>query len=150
MRSSAPRLYKKASSLILASKWKPRAAEVETEAAVGQRIASAGRHPERFTTQIVLSDGSSFHVRSTAPREQVKITKDTRSHPLWNPQVGQLIDDEGGYLASFQKKFHGFEDLSFSFADTGKKRKSNKTNDGGSKPKAATQEKPVAAAKSKK
>ncbi|KAJ2515138.1 hypothetical protein GGI11_001569 [Coemansia sp. RSA 2049] len=141
MRSSAPRLYKKAASLVLASKWKPRAAE----AAVGQRIASAGRrHPERFSTQIVLSDGSSFRVRSTAPREQVKITKDTRSHPLWNPQVGQLIDDEGGYLASFQKKFQGFEDLSFSFADAGKRRKS------GSRPnKPATQEKPAAAAKAK-
>ncbi|KAI8320555.1 hypothetical protein GQ54DRAFT_249336, partial [Martensiomyces pterosporus] len=85
----------------LAKAWKPRPLE-----SVQPQVAF-GRHPELFTTQIILSDGSSFRVRSTAPRDQVKITKDTRSHPLWNPQTGLQIEDEGGYLSSFQKKFQG-------------------------------------------
>ncbi|KAJ2464507.1 hypothetical protein GGI03_003182, partial [Coemansia sp. RSA 2337] len=49
---------------------------------------------------------------------QVKITKDTRSHPLWNPHTGLKISDEGGYLSSFQKKFQGFDgsdDLAFAY-----------------------------------
>ncbi|KAI9475301.1 hypothetical protein BX667DRAFT_457122, partial [Coemansia mojavensis] len=65
--------------------------------------------PERFVTQIVLSDGSSFRVKSTAPRQQVKISKDTRTHPLWNPQADRQLDDEGGYLSSFQKKYQNFD-----------------------------------------
>ncbi|KAJ2134860.1 hypothetical protein IW136_004494 [Coemansia sp. RSA 678] len=87
---------------LLARAWKPRAAPTQ------QTINVRGRHPERFESQIVLSDGSSFRVRSTAPRAQVKISKDTRTHALWNPQAMVQIDDEGGYLSSFQKKFHGY------------------------------------------
>ncbi|PIA14599.1 hypothetical protein COEREDRAFT_82629 [Coemansia reversa NRRL 1564] len=92
----------KAQKSLLAREWKPRAAEVKL-----QTINTGARHPELFTSQIILSDGSSFRVRSTAPRAQVKITKDTRSHMLWNPQAKRKIDDEGGYLSSFQKKFEG-------------------------------------------
>ncbi|KAJ2726644.1 hypothetical protein GGI07_000367 [Coemansia sp. Benny D115] len=103
----------------LARAWKPRAVDSD------KPVLSVGaRHPERFTSQIILSDGSSFRVRSTAPRDQVKITKDTRSHPLWNPQTGQRIEDEGGYLSSFQKKFQGYQGSSqFSFADDAEKAK---------------------------
>ncbi|KAJ1782321.1 hypothetical protein LPJ59_006838, partial [Coemansia sp. RSA 2399] len=100
---------------ILARDWKPRAL------ASSKPVASTTRHPERFLTQIVLSDGSSFRVRCTAPREQVKITKDTRSHPLWNPQTDQKVDDEGGYVATFQKKFQGFGDFSYSKNNTASK-----------------------------
>ncbi|KAJ1852356.1 hypothetical protein GGH12_005387 [Coemansia sp. RSA 1822] len=88
---------------LLARAWKPRAAPTQQTIDI-QR----GRHPERFESQIVLSDGSSFRVRSTAPRAQVKISKDTRTHALWNPQAMVQIDDEGGYLSSFQKKFEGY------------------------------------------
>ncbi|KAJ2708947.1 hypothetical protein H4R19_004495 [Coemansia spiralis] len=100
----------------LARAWKPRAAEDLGAAAA---IRTGERHPERFMSQIVLSDGSSFRVRSTAPREQVKITKDTRSHVLWNPQADRKFDDEGGYLSSFQKRFGGMDTngFDFSFAD---------------------------------
>ncbi|KAJ1962008.1 hypothetical protein GGI12_002918 [Dipsacomyces acuminosporus] len=102
----------KSTKSILAKEWKPRSID-----SLKPKITYA-RHPELFTTQIILSDGSSFKVRSTAPRDQVKITKDTRSHPLWNPQLGLLIEDEGGYLSSFQKKFQGFDGSSdISFAD---------------------------------
>ncbi|KAJ1950940.1 hypothetical protein FBU59_000439 [Linderina macrospora] len=96
----------------LARAWKPRPANWE------QQPLKFVRHPEQFTTQVVLSDGSSFTVRSSAPRDQVKITKDTRSHPLWNPQAELQIEDEGGYLSSFQKKFQGFDgSTDISFAD---------------------------------
>ncbi|KAJ1901863.1 hypothetical protein LPJ66_000474 [Kickxella alabastrina] len=109
----------KSTKSVLARAWKPRA--VDSDKAV---LTFGKRHPELFTSQIILSDGSSFRVRSTAPREQVKINKDTRSHPLWNPQSGQQIEDEGGYLSSFQKKFQGFEGSSnFTFADDAEKAK---------------------------
>ncbi|KAJ1857819.1 hypothetical protein LPJ73_001987 [Coemansia sp. RSA 2703] len=113
-----PLSFKTAKSL-LAREWKPRALNSDRPT-----INFGPRHPEQFTMQLVLSDGSSFRVRSTAPREQVKITKDTRSHPLWNPHAGQKIEDEGGYLSSFQKKFQGFDgSSSFSFADDAEKAK---------------------------
>ncbi|KAJ2317473.1 hypothetical protein IWW51_002883 [Coemansia sp. RSA 2702] len=95
----------------LARAWKPRAPTAELA------IPQAPRHPERFTSQIILSDGSSFRVRSTAPRAQVKITKDTRSHPLWNPQNDNMIDQESAHLTSFQKKFQGFDSFDISFSD---------------------------------
>ncbi|KAJ2553016.1 hypothetical protein EV175_003094 [Coemansia sp. RSA 1933] len=107
MRPTA-RVLKVSTKSILARAWKPRA--VPTYPAP---VVSGAQHPERFLTQIVLSDGASFRIRSTAPRDQVKITKDTRSHPLWNPQMDHQIDDEGGHLASFQKKYHGFGDFAF-------------------------------------
>ncbi|KAJ2488936.1 hypothetical protein IWW37_004418 [Coemansia sp. RSA 2050] len=110
MRPSLPRL--KTTKSLLAKAWRPRPVESNVPTIV------KGRHPELFTSQIILSDGSSFHVKSTAPREQVKITKDTRSHPLWNPHTGLKISDEGGYLSSFQKKFQGFDssdDLAFAY-----------------------------------
>ncbi|KAJ1724063.1 hypothetical protein LPJ53_001637 [Coemansia erecta] len=114
MRPTHPSL--KAAKSLLAREWKPRPATTQA------RVNFGARHPEQFTTQLVLSDGSSFRVRSTAPREQVKITKDTRSHPLWNPHVGQKIEDEGGYLSSFQKKFQGFDgSAGFAFADDAEK-----------------------------
>ncbi|KAJ2338522.1 hypothetical protein IWW50_000109 [Coemansia erecta] len=95
-------LVRKTTKSLLAREWKPRATPST------DTIPTSARHPERFVSQIILSDGSSFRVRSTAPRMQVKITKDTRSHALWNPQSERRIDDEGGYLSSFQKKFGGF------------------------------------------
>ncbi|KAJ2798280.1 hypothetical protein H4R21_003993 [Coemansia helicoidea] len=98
----------------LARAWKPRAAE--SAVAGAGAISTGARHPERFLSQIVLSDGSSFRVRSTAPREQVKITKDTRSHVLWNPQADRKFDDEGGYLSSFQKRFGGMDTTAFDFS----------------------------------
>ncbi|KAJ1796340.1 hypothetical protein LPJ56_007152, partial [Coemansia sp. RSA 2599] len=88
-------LVLKTTKSVLARAWKPRAEETGLSS-----VSFGARHPELFTTQIVLSDGSSFRVRTTAPRTQVKITKDTRSHVLWNPQTGQQIEDEGGYLSS--------------------------------------------------
>ncbi|KAJ1645355.1 hypothetical protein J3B02_002737 [Coemansia erecta] len=104
----------KSTKSVLARAWKPRAETSGSPASIN----FGPRHPELFTSQIVLSDGSSFTVRSVAPRTQVKITKDTRSHVLWNPQTGQQIEDEGGYLSSFQKKFQGFSGSSqISFAD---------------------------------
>ncbi|KAJ2466649.1 hypothetical protein GGI02_004306 [Coemansia sp. RSA 2322] len=112
MRPSASLL--KTPKSLLAKAWKPRAAE-----STKPTISVGGRHPELFTSQIILSDGSSFRVKSTAPRGQVKITKDTRSHPLWNPHADRKIDDEGGYLSVFQKKFQGFDSTTttFAFAD---------------------------------
>ncbi|KAJ1883257.1 hypothetical protein H4R99_000578 [Coemansia sp. RSA 1722] len=111
----------KATKSVLARAWKPRKENSSVNTA---ELAFGARHPELFTTQIVLSDGSSFRVRTTAPRGQVKITKDTRSHVLWNPQTGQQIEDEGGYLSSFQKKFQGFSGSSqISFADDAQRAK---------------------------
>ncbi|KAJ1719542.1 hypothetical protein LPJ61_006291 [Coemansia biformis] len=124
MRTAA--VLQRAVKSALAREWKPRAPE--TGPAI---IPTKERHPERFVSQIVLSDGSSFRVRSTAPREQVKITKDTRSHPLWNPQAGRKIDDEGGYLSSFQKKFGGMDTdaFDFHFADDAEKAKTQTGNE---------------------
>ncbi|KAJ2833084.1 hypothetical protein GGI24_000978 [Coemansia furcata] len=111
MRPSLPRL--KITKSLLAKSWRPRPVESDVPTIIN------GRHPELFTSRIILSDGSSFCVKSTAPREQVKITKDTRSHPLWNPHTGLKISDEGGYLSSFQKKFQGFDGSDdFAFADS--------------------------------
>ncbi|KAJ2873981.1 hypothetical protein GGH93_002781 [Coemansia aciculifera] len=129
MRPSLPRL--KTTKSLLAKAWRPRPVESDVPTII------KGRHPELFTSRIILSDGSSFRVKSTAPREQVKITKDTRSHPLWNPHTGLKISDEGGYLSSFQKKFQGFDgsdDLAFAYdAESAKEQLDNSAVSSGKK-----------------
>ncbi|CAM0135847.1 hypothetical protein VKS41_001715 [Umbelopsis sp. WA50703] len=106
---------------------------------VAQRISSAVRRqttsiavrhasgkassalPEQFTQTIVLSNGATYNVRTTSPKAQVRLTKDTRNHPLWNPSMlREGVNDESEQLTKFQKRFGdlgGLEDISFVESD---------------------------------
>ncbi|KAI8580431.1 hypothetical protein K450DRAFT_236989 [Umbelopsis ramanniana AG] len=62
--------------------------------------------PEQFTQTIVLSNGATYTVRTTSPKPQVRLTKDTRNHPLWNPSMlREGVNDESEQLTKFQKRF---------------------------------------------
>lgn len=69
--------------------------------------SSAYAKPERFLQKIVLSNGATFTVRTTSPiRSQIRLTKDTRNHPLWNPaMLKEGVTDESEQLTKFQKRF---------------------------------------------
>ncbi|KAF9100909.1 hypothetical protein BGX29_006144 [Mortierella sp. GBA35] len=75
------------------------------------------RSPELFDQTIVLSNGATFTLRTPSPRSQIRLTRDTRNHPLWNPEMrGNISGDESGQLSKFAKKFgdmDGFGDLEF-------------------------------------
>ncbi|RKF62223.1 putative 50s ribosomal protein [Erysiphe neolycopersici] len=80
---------------------------------LGQQIrhASLIKRPYRpytFTQLIVLSDGSTFTMRTTSPAPVYKSTKDSRNHPLWQPSSAALRNvetDEAGRLRAFRKRF---------------------------------------------
>ncbi|KAG0348800.1 hypothetical protein BG005_011304 [Podila minutissima] len=75
------------------------------------------RSPELFDQTIVLSNGATFTLRTPSPRAQLRLTRDTRNHPLWNPELrGNTSSDDSGQLSKFAKKFgamDGFGDLDF-------------------------------------
>lgn len=62
---------------------------------------------------VILSDGSSFKQLTTSPRGVIRLTKDVRNNPLWNPSMKHLADveeDEAGRLRRFRARFGmGFE-----------------------------------------
>ncbi|KAI7898079.1 uncharacterized protein BX663DRAFT_526107 [Cokeromyces recurvatus] len=73
----------------------------------------ASTKPEKFLQTIVLSNGATYTVRTTSPtRSHIRLTKDTRNHPLWNPAIlKEGVADESEQLTKFQKRF-GDLDLS--------------------------------------
>ncbi|KAI7861352.1 hypothetical protein BDF14DRAFT_1738891 [Spinellus fusiger] len=75
--------------------------------------AAPASKPEVFLQTIVMSNGATFTVRTTSPvRPQIRLTKDTRNHPLWNPSMlKQGLTEESEQLTKFQKRFGGGADL---------------------------------------
>ncbi|RKF75543.1 ribosomal protein [Golovinomyces cichoracearum] len=80
------------------------------------RQASLIKRPYRpytFTQLIVLSDGSTFTMRTTSPAPVYKSNKDSRNHPLWQPSSAALRNveaDEAGRLRAFRLRFgHGWD-----------------------------------------
>ncbi|KAJ3168856.1 hypothetical protein HDU88_001183 [Geranomyces variabilis] len=71
-------------------------------------LRPTGVNPPLFHQTIVHSDGSTFTLRSTSPRSLLKLTKDARNHALWNPALN-VIDDQSGELAKFEKRFADFD-----------------------------------------
>ncbi|KNC97442.1 uncharacterized protein SPPG_07363 [Spizellomyces punctatus DAOM BR117] len=69
-----------------------------------------GVNPPLFHQTIVHSDGSTFTLRTTSPRPLLKLTKDARNHPLWNPALN-VLDDQSGELAKFERRFGEVADL---------------------------------------
>ncbi|CAO3638107.1 unnamed protein product [Cunninghamella blakesleeana] len=69
--------------------------------------------PERFLQTIVLSNGATYTLRTTSPvRSQIRLTKDTRNHPLWNPaMLKEGVTDESEQLTKFQKRFGDIANL---------------------------------------
>ena len=60
--------------------------------------------PRLFTQQIVLTNGATYTLRTTSPKPRVKLIRDTRNHPLWNPSISsQAVDDESGQLSKLSK-----------------------------------------------
>ncbi|KAJ3182639.1 hypothetical protein HDU87_007978 [Geranomyces variabilis] len=71
-------------------------------------LRPTGINPPLFHQTIVHSDGSTFTLRSTSPRSLLKLTKDARNHALWNPALN-VVDDQSGELAKFEKRFADFD-----------------------------------------
>lgn len=65
--------------------------------------------PQMFTQNVVLSDGSTYAKLTTSPRHSVRLTKDIRNAPLWNPDAGKSLNqEENGRLARFKGRFAGY------------------------------------------
>ncbi|KAI8987030.1 hypothetical protein BDB01DRAFT_784324 [Pilobolus umbonatus] len=69
--------------------------------------SSVTTKPENFLQTVVLSNGATYTLRTTSPtRSSIRLTKDTRNHPLWNPSMlKEGVTDESEQLSKFQKRF---------------------------------------------
>jgi large subunit ribosomal protein L31 len=66
-------------------------------------------HPDYHEITVVMTDGSSYKTRSTygKPGDTLRLEIDSKSHPAWTGGQ-QRLNDTGGQLARFNKRFSGF------------------------------------------
>tara|TARA_R110000787_G_scaffold115813_2_gene225844 strand:+ start:141 stop:365 length:225 start_codon:yes stop_codon:yes gene_type:complete len=65
-------------------------------------------HPDYHEIEIVMTDGTTYRTRSTwgKPGETMKLDIDSKSHPAWTGG-SQRLNDSGGQVAKFNKRFEG-------------------------------------------
>jgi large subunit ribosomal protein L31 len=66
-----------------------------------------GIHPDYHEITVTMTDGSSFQTRSTWGKagDTLRLDVDPKSHPAWTGV--HRLDDRGGQLAKFKKRFQG-------------------------------------------
>ena len=66
-------------------------------------------HPDYHEITIVMTDGHSYKTRSTYGKagDTLRLDIDPASHPAWTGGQ-QRLNDQGGQLARFNKRFGGF------------------------------------------
>jgi len=62
-------------------------------------------HPDYHEINIVMTDGSTFKIRSTYGKagDTLRLDIDSKSHPAWTGQ--HRLVDSGGQVAKFNKRF---------------------------------------------
>ncbi len=65
-------------------------------------------HPDYHEITILMTDGSEFTTRSTygKPGDTLRLDVDPKTHPAWTGV--HRLNDAGGQLAKFNKRFKGF------------------------------------------
>ena len=66
-------------------------------------------HPDYQEITVVMTDGESYQTRSTygKPGDTLRLDIDPKTHPAWTGGQARL-NDQGGQLARFNKRFGGF------------------------------------------
>ncbi len=64
-------------------------------------------HPDYHEITVVMTDGTSFKTRSTWGKlgDTMRLDIDSKSHPAWTGIF--RLNDSGGQLAKFNKRFKG-------------------------------------------
>jgi len=65
-------------------------------------------HPDYHDITIVMTDGTEFKTRSTMGKagDVLRLDIDSKSHPAWTGV--HRLNDQGGQLAKFNKRFAKF------------------------------------------
>ncbi len=65
-------------------------------------------HPDYHEITVVMTDGTEFKTRSTygKPGDIMRLEIDPKTHPAWTGV--HRLNDAGGQLAKFNKRFKGF------------------------------------------
>jgi len=68
----------------------------------------ADTHPDYHEITIVMTDGTEFKTRSTMGKagDVLRLDIDSKSHPAWTGV--HRLNDSGGQLAKFNKRFAKF------------------------------------------
>ncbi|BFZ56649.1 hypothetical protein PYCC9005_003696 [Savitreella phatthalungensis] len=76
---------------------------------VRKALIGKAYRPQLFTQTVILSDGSTVSRMTTSPRSSVRLTRDIRNNPLWNPSSASGVQrEETGRLARFRDRFAGY------------------------------------------
>ncbi len=71
-----------------------------------EKVATKSKHPKTYTVKIVLTDGSSIELVSTANKKEMHLDSDPLSHHAWTKEF-RLGSERDGMAARFNKKFPG-------------------------------------------
>lgn len=66
-------------------------------------------HPDYHEIKVQMTDGTTYATRSTygKPGDTLVLDIDSTSHPAWTGGPARL-NDQGGQVAKFNKRFAGF------------------------------------------
>ena len=67
-------------------------------------------HPDYHEIKVVMTDGTEYMTRSTYGKagDTLRLEIDPKTHPAWTGV--HRLNDAGGQLAKFNKRFKGFGD----------------------------------------
>jgi large subunit ribosomal protein L31 len=65
-------------------------------------------HPDYHEITVIMTDGTEFKTRSTYGKagDSLRLDIDPKTHPAWTGV--HRLNDQGGQLAKFNKRFKGF------------------------------------------
>ena len=64
-------------------------------------------HPDYHEINVVMTDGTTFKTRSTVGKagDTINLDIDPKTHPAWTGH--HRLNDQGGQVAKFNKRFQG-------------------------------------------
>ena len=70
-------------------------------------MAKKNIHPETHSVNIVLSDGTSFSVKTVWGKEgdTMKLDVDPTNHPAWKLEQGTFLNTNNDMVSKFNKKY---------------------------------------------
>ncbi len=68
-------------------------------------------HPKYHEIKVVMTDGTEFTTRSTygKPGDRLTLDIDPLVHPAWTGNLSQRLNDVGGQVARFQRRFQNLK-----------------------------------------
>jgi len=69
------------------------------------RHRATSHPPQQFLQRVVFSDGSTVTHRTTMPWPLLRLTRDMRNNPIWNPELRAQVEIDSGRMRRFERRY---------------------------------------------